>query len=404
MLHWITANKFRDGNRSALHPIQTTYQALLSSTVADGDIITDWIYYFDISHRNENVPQWLVIIQLTSCIFGTLSWLSVATDGRLIYWMKASFLVTIYVFIIVAIGILWLPFTFLLLIGQCFVGGNNRKVFEWFMEKLEWIIGNVLLPLWDSANHKPTFSSSTLLFFGIIVEDIPQLVVTFLIENKINSDDPTGRISGSAIVNTTFAIFDILHKLAEACDLLSDVHNAGYAYKEWIKAHNSSVVSLAIVPGSSDWMLMSGASLDMTVKLWDTVKGKLKSIKTFKCNTEIEDAVVIRSSSKVMAACQDNKIHSFDFETGDILGSPIELGFKPRFVSLSRDSSSIFTSGDGASMIQSFDVETNVPLSTYNQRATTLSFLDNDMFVSSAHTSTNCFVWNVNNNAPIHTI
>lgn len=272
MLHWIAANKFRDGSSSALHPSQTTYQALLSSTIADGDVVTDWIYFFDIFYNDENIPQWLLTLQLASCICGTLSWLSVATDGRLVHWMKA---VPLWL-IIVLICIVLLPIAILqLIIRLCF--GEDNKVSLYLRDVTDWIADNVLFRLFISARQKPSFSSSTLLFFGIIVEDIPQLVVTFLIEDKIKSDDPTGRISGAAIVNLTFAIFDILHKLAEACDLLSDVHNAGYAYKQWIKAHSGHVVSLAVA-GSNQIVSASASAYGVTVKLWDTTKGKLNFI------------------------------------------------------------------------------------------------------------------------------
>ena len=82
--------------------------------------------------------------------------------------------------------------------------------------KLVWIFDNVLTPIIDNTNQKPTFSSSAILLFDIVIEDIPQLVVTFLIEDNIKSDDPTGRISDAVLLNLTFAIFDILYKVAEA--------------------------------------------------------------------------------------------------------------------------------------------------------------------------------------------
>ena len=95
-----------------------------------------------------------------------------------------------------------------------------------------WIATNVLTPLKHNTKQKPSFSSSTLLLFGILLEDIPQLVVTYLIEDQTKSNKRTSRISGSLYLNLTFAIFDMAHKIAKALDLSSDVHNAGYAYKK----------------------------------------------------------------------------------------------------------------------------------------------------------------------------
>ena len=243
-----------------------------------------------------------------------------------------------------------------------------------------------------SRKHKPTFSSSTLLFFGIFVEDVPQLIVTFLIEDKIKSDDPGGRISGTAMVNLTFAIFDILHKVAKACDLLSDVHNAGYTYKKWFKAHNDFVSSLAIA--GVNWIL--SASRDKTVKLWNTTNGKLK---------HTQNTVAI-GSSRIIAACWGWKICVFDFEKGEALGSPIDLWSEPSFISLSYDSKFVLTFANNASSIQSFDLETNAPLSTSSQGAGALTFLDDNLFISSKYTQSMAyaFVWNMNESEPTHTI
>ena len=218
--------------------------------------------------------------------------------------------------------------------------GEESNVYRCINDIVIWVDINVLANLFENAKQKPSFSSSTLLLFGIFFEDIPQLIVTFLIEDKIGSNDPTGRISGTAVLNLIFAIFDILHKIASALDLISDVHNTSYKYKKWVKAHGSSIYSL-VIAGSNQIL---SASLDQTVKLWSTATGKFKSVKISQCGSGVMGMVVATRSSKVMAACQDKKIHVFDFETGDLLESPIELGFKPDFISLSHNSKSMLTS------------------------------------------------------------
>ena len=404
MIHWLTANKLRDEDRSQLHPIQTTYQALLSSTIADGDMITDWLYYFEIFRSDEDISQWLITLQLVSCIFGTLAWLSVATDGRLVYLMKVMliWLILTPIFIVSLIILILNEF----LIKPCL--GEQNKAYKGISDMMEWTHENVIIPIRENESHKPTFSSSTLLFFGIVFEDIPQVVVTFLIEDKIRSDDPAGRISEAAMLNLVFAIFDILHKIAEALDLLSDVHNAGYAYKKWVKAHSHEVYSLLAAGGnrilSASFSYIASEDNYKIIKLWDTAKGKFKAILKFKCESYIIDMVTV-GTSKVMAACVDRKIRVFDFETGDFLGAPIELDFVPNFISLSHDSTSVLTSSSKAPMIQSFDIETNECLFTYDQGATALSFLDDSTFVtSSSKYPDNIFVWKINNNKPIHTI
>ena len=278
MLHFLSTNWLRDEDSPTLLPSQKTAQALLSSTIADGDVITDWLYYIDIISSNEDIPQWLLILQLVTCICGTLSWLGVATDGRLVHWMKAAFLWTIYIVIYIVLVIFEFSKELILgPLGWCF--GRDNKVHDWFDDITYWVSYDVLASLRESAKQKPSFSSGTLLLFGIVVEDIPQLAVTFHIEDMIKSDDPRGRISGTAMVNLTFAIFDIFHKLAEAYDLQSDVLNHGYAYMSWIKAHSDLTVNRIEAAGSNQIMTTATGylSTDQLVKLWDTAKGKIKS-------------------------------------------------------------------------------------------------------------------------------
>ena len=286
----------------------------------------------------------------------------------------------------------------------------------------EWIKFDVIEHLQDSTKNKPSFSRSSLMFFGILLEDVPQLIVTFLIEDKIRSDDPTGRISQTALLNLTLAIFDILHKITEALDLLNDVHNAGYKYKKWIKAHSYEVYLLAVAGGN---MILS-ASRDGTVKLWNMTKCKFNKhhIQTYKFESAVYDVVAI-GSSKIIAACGDKKIHILNFETGEALGgSPIELEFEPTFISLSPDSKSVYTSRHDALSIQSFDIETKALITTYSQPAAVLAFLDNHKFVSSGlayafecnfdplldnctsvlYGSPKVSVWNVGTSQPIQTI
>ena len=53
-------------------------------------------------------------------------------------------------------------------------------------------------------------------------------------------------------------------------------------------------------------------------------------------------------------------------------------------------------------MIQSFNVETKAPLTTYNRSVRELAFLDNHTFISS--NNTNAFIWNVDISEPFQTI
>ena len=102
VLAYISTNYYRDVESNTLHPSQKTAKALLSSSIADGDVLTDWIYFFDIiENASDNaIPQWLILLQLVSCICGTMSWLAVGTDGRAVKWIRYLFWLMIIVLLL----------------------------------------------------------------------------------------------------------------------------------------------------------------------------------------------------------------------------------------------------------------------------------------------------------------
>ena len=417
MINWLFVNFLRDDANPPL-PTQQTALALLSSVVADGDVITDWLYYNESTKSEEDITEWLITLQLITCICGTLSWLGVATDGRLVSWLRSA----VYLILMLLAYIVWIPLhTIAELWDWIFMNSHMYtclcKCFYSFHDSVRWIRYNVIPSLWHEAKRKPTFSSGTVLFFGILVEDIPQLIVTFLIEEKIKSDDPKGRISNAALINLLFAIFDIMHKLAQAYDLRTDVHNvahnAAYLVKRTIRAHGKWITSLTMA--SVNYVLSTCG--DSTAKVWDVMTGKC--IRAFESQSEVLDAVVVLGTSKVLLACK-YAINIFNFETG-ALEYTLELEFNPDFVSLSPDFGSFLT-GKGAwagvtySSLQRWDLPAGgVPqlLTTYKGTgATSITFLDNDTFVSHhdkisstlSSNSSSVNIWHMNEEEPIHTL
>ena len=402
MFNWIFVNFLRGGDNPPL-PTQETALAFLSSVVADGDIFTDWLYYNDIigdediEERNNDF-KWLIKLQFISCIFGTLSWLGVATDGRLVNWLRSAFYMIPWLLVASFVLPLLIIATMLEFLVKRSILSSDNCLSKAIDRALYWIEHHALKPLWLRSKQKATFSSGAILFIGILVEDIPQLIVTFMIEDKIKSDDPGGNISNAALVNLLFAIFDIMHKLAQAYDLRKDVQNACYMVKRTIRAHGDQVGSLAL----SGVNRILSASKDKTAKIWDGATGKC--MRVFKCESKVHDAVTW-GTSKVLAACKDKSVRFFDNATG-ALDYDFELDFIPYFVCVSPDLGSFFTGN--LTLLQRWDMPTKgrpTPqlITTYRgPGANKITFLDNFTFVSCRESSRDVLVWNMNKGLPIH--
>lgn len=174
----------------------------LTSLAADLDVISDWVFFAeslsnDREYRQEHaidnnagddqlpylIPPILLTSTLVVCILGTIMWLILATDGRLV-----------------------------------------TPLFRWVgYDKL---------------------SIGLMLFLCVLVEDIPQVVLTFLIEDYYEDPD----LSGFAVLNLTMSLYDTLIKLAEAYDERYDVVETGKWCKESLWAHHDTVTSIITVP------------------------------------------------------------------------------------------------------------------------------------------------------------
>ena len=178
--------------------------AFLTSVAADLDVIMDWIFFHEVvkndrayreerANSNSNdkelpylIPPFLIYITLASCIIGTLMWIILATDGR------------------IAAPIL-------------------RRL---GIDKL---------------------SIGLTLFLCVILEDIPQVVLTFLIEDYYEEDD----LSTIAVCNVMASLYDTLIKLAEAIDERHDMVETGAWCKQSIPEAHSDTISGVVTLGSA---------------------------------------------------------------------------------------------------------------------------------------------------------
>jgi len=169
---------------------------VLTSFASDFDLIGDWAFYW--ANRNIDLPPVWKNIQFGFCLIGLITWLMLATDGRIV-----------------------------------------RPILKYF--KIS------------------SFTTGHLLFFGVILEDVPQMFLSFKLDQFGGS-----QISNFALVNIMTAGYDILIKLAEAYDERGDVHNTGASILSTYLGHRGWIRSLAMI--DEDYFI-SGSG-DNTAKLW----------------------------------------------------------------------------------------------------------------------------------------
>eukprot|EP00531_Pseudo-nitzschia_arenysensis_P006587 CAMPEP_0116140094 /NCGR_PEP_ID=MMETSP0329-20121206/13656_1 /TAXON_ID=697910 /ORGANISM="Pseudo-nitzschia arenysensis, Strain B593" /LENGTH=820 /DNA_ID=CAMNT_0003635169 /DNA_START=135 /DNA_END=2597 /DNA_ORIENTATION=- len=194
----ITNNITNNNIRASTRPKRNRCKAskLLASLAADFDVLTDWLFYFHChkenveyfenegNQENYRLPRWMVGIVLASCLVGTTLWLVLATDGAI-----------------------------------------ATPILRFFgYDKLS--LGHILLAC-------------------VVFEDLPQVVLTFFIEDYFEEDQ---EFNNYAVMNVVASLYDTLIKLAEAYDQRADIVETGHWCKDNIHAHNGKIVCLVPIP------------------------------------------------------------------------------------------------------------------------------------------------------------
>lgn len=151
----------------------------LASLASDLDIITDWIFYFHCA-RETSIPSLLLHTILVVCIAGSMLWLTLATDGR------------------------------------------------------------IAAPLLRYLGYDK-LSLGYLLFLSVIIEDIPQVILTFIVEDYFQEDST---FNNYALMNVVASLYDTLIKLAEAFDDRRDIVETGMYCKESLWAHRGNITCI----------------------------------------------------------------------------------------------------------------------------------------------------------------
>merc|ERR1712071_221035 len=213
---------------------------LLTSFVADIDLVTDWFFFVEVIEKDgteEEISRPIKLFQLLTCIAGSITWAIVASNGRLVQWLWtlgskiAFFLIrpTMIILFFLFQLCFYLPlglingglYVLLSLCCQNFVSRwfkknydaitDSKTIFEQNFEP--WFI-KLIKPFADRINEGIRISAGWVLVFGVICEDLPQILVTFIIEDMGDNFE----VSRVALLNLLLAGFDILFKLADAWD------------------------------------------------------------------------------------------------------------------------------------------------------------------------------------------
>jgi len=171
--------------------------ACLTSFAADMDVISDWFFYHDTIQNDRQyrsewqdgdgakpylIPPILLHILLASCVAGTILWVILASDGR------------------IAAPLL-------------------RRL---GVDKL---------------------SMGAILLLCVLLEDIPQVVLTFLVEDYY---EEFGYLSGFAMWNVMASFYDTIIKLVEAYDERHDVVETGVWCKHSVAQAHADVITAVL--------------------------------------------------------------------------------------------------------------------------------------------------------------
>merc|ERR1719223_104749 len=258
MLIWLFIQYLRDARVNPPFPVElTTTLAFLASFLADGNLLTDWLYYRFIADGILNqkiiLPEWIRMLHLLTCLFGTLSYLGIATDGKIINLIRSALLLTPALPVLLLFSIFAVCHSLIegILVQSKKKSSSSSKydgsviqsfyqINNWAYHKEEWIMFHLLVPIWDYAlQRREVLSSDTLKILALYAGDISQIFVAFFtLKGKLESNGTSStschvELPNILVFHLFFTVFDILHKFALICDMRSvnlrndDIHLPG---------------------------------------------------------------------------------------------------------------------------------------------------------------------------------
>ncbi|CAB9500756.1 expressed unknown protein [Seminavis robusta] len=206
--------RYFPGPRSIFNPKKVSARDLLGSFTSDIDIALDWWFYVEtVIHFADEVPDVLQKVHLGFTILGTLSWLALASDGRAVDWFVIKPLQ--------CMECLWFSLRRCCCCQSELAARSSRKV---------GASSSKVMQLWEQSQSEAEetlgmdlssvqLSTGFLLLCGVIMEDVPQVILTFLIQQHKGEDGTAGLV----IANMLTSVYNAFIKLADAYDQRQDI-------------------------------------------------------------------------------------------------------------------------------------------------------------------------------------
>jgi len=385
---------------------------LLTSLVADIDLITDWVFFMEIRKKNgtdDEVDIGLQMFQFASCISGSFAWSAIASHGLVLDVMWRLFRNMAFfcvrpialVLILVIPNVIMFPFQIfshaLFTVSSC-LGSNtisrwstyiSDSILSWrktMMQNFTKRLSGKLDPIQDRLENGVQISAGLILLLGVFFEDLPQVIVTFMIEDF---DSRFDNISQTALLNLMLAAFDILFKLAEAWDSRRKNYHAGRG--DYIKKirHQECVNSVVIM--DDDQIVSASRDGEYALVVWGSngfpqrkFGGQLGSI-----------AVAKLGRNEILSISLSNKARVFDTTTGDckLTWNHPDVVYS---VAVSDDYGMIATGCDDGTIriLKGHPYNKSGIINASNVRIVAVAFLDDTHLVSIAYNS-KANVWNI---------
>lgn len=369
--------------------------SLLSSVIADVNLVTDWVFFSDsLIVKKAEIYRWIFIFQLSVCVVGTCSWLSVATGG----WFLEGLKKISYWPVMGILHIVWLAISFIMFLpvrlADYLYFTRTAKVLFFPVEFLTYLFERC----GTSYTGRIRLSNASLLSLGILFEDIAQITITYLIGLKIG-------YSNHAVMNILLAAFDLLMKIAEIYDTRG-VMISGADLEVLEKLARIERVRLRTIKGHSERVMavtksgpnqIVSASKDLTTVLWDTNSGK--SIHSFSGSSDAVNFVCGLDKTRILTASENGTVKVFEIETGKCLQTLPHGDNVVDSVAVSPCGNFILTAC-GEEQMRRWDSTTYELLHTYPVKAQSVCFFDDVHFITASLYSDNADLWTVDFDFP----
>ena len=184
---------------------------LLGSIANDTDLVLDWWFLYDVltDDNISNVPDVLRITHIVFTIMGTFTWLFLSSDGRAVSWFVIQ------------------PFLMCSCICLTFCGDKGCV-----KQKSCLPVSQLWTETTKTSDIHDTLKLSTgfLLLCGVLIEDLPQIILSFLVKSWLEPEDGQAggilngaQLSGLVVANLLTSIYNALIKLADAYDQREDI-------------------------------------------------------------------------------------------------------------------------------------------------------------------------------------